>query len=258
MRAWETPGLHAQPRRMVVASFFASIFLDWRLENGTAAHFAFTCRNVGGWQWAAGSGCDAATSASSIHIAQKFDRLRVRETWVRVKPRPTPTHRGPQNGPPTRHRHLQSGALCRLLTLGVPWGMKGCKGLKCGLSSVLAGPLTVLFWPNVVPSAEGGSTWRGCHPDVARPRSSHDQTSAYLLGQHQKASRLEVKQARMASKHSRTRRFVQNMKWRDSAHGFAARLASFHLVHIRLVGHDMDPSRLAYDVVIQAETGSCP
>ncbi|MEC7692866.1 MAG: CoA transferase, partial [Bacteroidota bacterium] len=27
------------------------------------------------------------------------------------------------------------------------------------------------------------------------------------------------------------------------------------LVHIRLVGHDMDPSRLAYDVVIQAETG---
>ena len=47
------------------------------------------------------------------------------------------------------------------------------------------------------------------------------------------------------------------MKWRDLER---MRLlphelrTSFHsLVHIRLVGHDMDPSRLAYDVVIQAE-----
>ena len=52
---------------------------------------------------------------------------------------------------------------------------------------------------------------------------------------------------------------LQNMKWRDLERmgllPHELRTSFPSLVHIRLVGHDMDPTRLAYDVVIQAETG---
>ena len=50
--------------RMVVASFFCKhLLLDWRLgERHFARHLLDfeLASNVGGWQWAAGSGCDAA------------------------------------------------------------------------------------------------------------------------------------------------------------------------------------------------------
>jgi deoxyribodipyrimidine photo-lyase len=50
--------------RMVVASFLCKhLLIDWRWgEQHFAAHLLDydLASNVGGWQWAAGSGCDAA------------------------------------------------------------------------------------------------------------------------------------------------------------------------------------------------------
>ena len=67
--------------RMVVASFFCKhLLLDWRLgERHFAAHLLDfeLASNVGGWQWAAGSGCDAAPYFRVFNPTsqlQKFDR----------------------------------------------------------------------------------------------------------------------------------------------------------------------------------------
>ena len=55
---------------------------------------------------------------------------------------------------------------------------------------------------------------------------------------------------------------IQNMKWQDLAlmdllpHNLQARFP--RLVHVRLIGSEFDPDRLAYDVVVQAEAVSCP
>ena len=52
---------------------------------------------------------------------------------------------------------------------------------------------------------------------------------------------------------------IQNMKWQDLAlmdllpHDLQARFP--RLVHVRLIGSEFDPDRLAYDVVVQAESG---
>ena len=66
--------------RMVVASFFCKhLLMDWRLgERHFAAHLLDfeLASNVGGWQWAAGSGCDAAPYFRVFNPTsqlQKFD-----------------------------------------------------------------------------------------------------------------------------------------------------------------------------------------
>ena len=64
MRELSATGFMHNRVRMVVASFFCKhLLLDWRLgERHFAAHLLDfeLASNVGGWQWAAGSGCDAA------------------------------------------------------------------------------------------------------------------------------------------------------------------------------------------------------
>ena len=67
--------------RMVVASFFCKhLLLDWRWgERHFAAHLLDfeLASNVGGWQWAAGSGCDAAPYFRVFNPTsqlEKFDR----------------------------------------------------------------------------------------------------------------------------------------------------------------------------------------
>ena len=64
MRELNTTGFMHNRVRMVVASFFCKhLLLDWRLgERYFAAKLLDfeLASNVGGWQWASGSGCDAA------------------------------------------------------------------------------------------------------------------------------------------------------------------------------------------------------
>ena len=64
MRELMATGFMHNRVRMVVASFLCKhLLLDWRLgERHFAAHLLDfdLASNVGGWQWAAGSGCDAA------------------------------------------------------------------------------------------------------------------------------------------------------------------------------------------------------
>ena len=76
--------------RMVVASFLTKhLLLDWRLGE---AYFASKlldfdlASNVGGWQWASGSGCDAAPYFRIFNPAsqlEKFDKdLKYVKQWV--------------------------------------------------------------------------------------------------------------------------------------------------------------------------------
>ena len=55
---------------------------------------------------------------------------------------------------------------------------------------------------------------------------------------------------------------IQNMKQADlDAMGLSPQVLSVlfpRLVHVRLIGYEFDSSRLAYDVVVQAESDSCP
>ena len=58
--------------RMITASFLTKhLLIDWRSRD---AYFASKlldyemASNVGGWQWASGSGCDVSFFAYSIHI----------------------------------------------------------------------------------------------------------------------------------------------------------------------------------------------
>ncbi len=64
MRELNTTGFMHNRVRMIVASFLCKhLLLDWRLGEAYFAEklldFDFAANN-GGWQWAAGSGCDAA------------------------------------------------------------------------------------------------------------------------------------------------------------------------------------------------------
>ena len=169
--------------RMVVASFFLQApALGLAIGNGTfVAHLLDfeLASNVGGWQWAAGSGCDAPTSASSTprrNCRSSTGKYEYVKQWVTEwEPRPTRPNRGPQNGPPTRHRHLQSGALCRFpdSTLHVPWRHEwiAARTESAGLVERACRSVDGSFFGRMwCRRAEGGSTWRGCHPDVARPR----------------------------------------------------------------------------------------
>lgn len=146
--------------------------------------------------------------------------------------------------------------------------MKGLlQGLKVlDLSSVLAGPMTGSFLAECgadvlkveAPGGDVTRTWR------ARGEAT-DQTSAYYASANtgKRVTTCDLKsgegRAWLQDQLADTDILLQNMKWRDLEcmgllpHELRTSFPS--LVHIRLVGHDMDPSRLAYDVVIQAETG---
>ena len=81
MRELNTTGFMHNRVRMIVASFFTKhLLLDWRLG---AAYFAEKlldfelASNTGGWQWAAGCGCDAAPYFRIFNPTtqqQKFDK----------------------------------------------------------------------------------------------------------------------------------------------------------------------------------------
>lgn len=141
------------------------------------------------------------------------------------------------------------------------------QGLKVlDLSSVLAGPMTGSFLAECgadvlkveAPGGDVTRTWRALG-------EATDQTSAYYASANtgKRVATCDLKsqegqdwlQAQLAD----TDILLQNMKWRDLERmgllPHQLELSFPSLIHVRLVGHDMDPSRLAYDVVIQAETG---
>lgn len=146
--------------------------------------------------------------------------------------------------------------------------MKGLlSGLKVvDLSSVLAGPLTGSFLAECgarvlkveSPAGDVTNTWRAAGEPV-------DRTSAYYAsantGKEVHVADLKTAEGRSWLDHELTDADVllQNMKWSDLERMglMPDRLQSRfpHLVHVRLIGSEFDNDRLAYDVVIQAETG---
>lgn len=141
------------------------------------------------------------------------------------------------------------------------------QGLKVlDLSTVLAGPLAGTFL------AEGGARVLKIEPptgDVTHTWKSssenHVGTSAYYesANEGKEVFRVDLKtpQGQSWLKHELedTDVLIQNMKWRDlQSMGLMpdALARDFpKLVHARLVGYEWDTDRLAYDVVVQAETG---
>ncbi len=90
MRELNATGFMHNRVRMIVASFLAKhLLLDWRLGEAYFAEklldFDFASNN-GGWQWAAGSGCDAAPYFRIFNPylqTQKFDpKLEYINKWV--------------------------------------------------------------------------------------------------------------------------------------------------------------------------------
>ena len=81
--------IHAQSKRMIVASFMQTPLIDWRWGEAYFANklldFDFAANN-GGWQWAAGSGCDAAPYFRIFNPSlqtKKFDpELKYIRKWV--------------------------------------------------------------------------------------------------------------------------------------------------------------------------------
>ncbi|MDA0946048.1 MAG: CoA transferase [Bacteroidetes bacterium] len=141
------------------------------------------------------------------------------------------------------------------------------QGLKVlDLSTVLAGPLTGTFL------AEGGARVLKVEPplgDVTRTWKSHTEnhegTSAYYesANEGKEVFRVDLKtpQGQHWLKHEleETDVLIQNMKWQDLQRmGLMPDVLARdfpRLVHARLVGYEWDAERLAYDVVVQAETG---
>jgi len=90
MRELNTTGFMHNRVRMVVASFLSKhLLLDWRLGEAWFAQKLLDfdlAANNGGWQWAAGSGCDAAPYFRVFNPylqTQKFDpQLKYIKKWV--------------------------------------------------------------------------------------------------------------------------------------------------------------------------------
>ena len=140
-------------------------------------------------------------------------------------------------------------------------------GLKVvDLSSVLAGPLTGSFL------AECGATVlkvEGPNGDVTRTwrvaNEPRNRTSAYHAaantGKQWVTCNLKTPEGRKWLHEALFDAdvLIQNMKWRDLAvmellpHTLREQFPQ--LVHVRLIGSEFDPDRLAYDVVVQAESG---
>ena len=90
MRALNATGFMHNRVRMITASFLTKhLLIDWRWGEAYFAKklldFDFAANN-GGWQWAAGSGCDAAPYFRIFNPtlqAQKFDKdMRYIQRWV--------------------------------------------------------------------------------------------------------------------------------------------------------------------------------
>lgn len=134
------------------------------------------------------------------------------------------------------------------------------------LSSVLAGPLTGSFLAEsgarvMKVEAPGGDvtrTWRS-------QGESTERTSAYFCaantGKEHHVCDLKSREGQAWLHHelADTDVLIQNMKWADletmSLMPDLLRARFPKLVHVRLVGTEFDSERLAYDVVMQAETG---
>lgn len=134
------------------------------------------------------------------------------------------------------------------------------------LSSVLAGPLTGTFLAECgaevtkvePPQGDITQTWKS----VDEPeRSSSAYYEAANHGKTVIVKDLKSKAGRLwlQERLGHTDVLLQNMKWNDlEPMGLQPEQLSLrhpHLVHLRLVGSEFDKDRLAYDVVVQAETG---
>ena len=146
--------------------------------------------------------------------------------------------------------------------------MKGLlTGLKVvDLSSVLAGPLTGTFLAECgarvlkvePPSGDVTNTWRASGEPTNRMSAYYASANT---GKEAHVADLKTAEGRSWLEHELTDADVllQNMKWADLERMglMPDRLQSRFpdLVHVRLIGSELDTERLAYDVVIQAETG---
>jgi crotonobetainyl-CoA:carnitine CoA-transferase CaiB-like acyl-CoA transferase len=134
------------------------------------------------------------------------------------------------------------------------------------VSSVLAGPMTGSFLAECgadvlkveAPAGDVTATWRSKGEPADRTSASYASANT---GKRVVQMDLKSREGRswLHRELEDTDVLLQNMKWRDLdamgllpdelAHRFP------RLVHVRLVGTEFDAERLAYDVVVQAETG---
>ena len=140
-------------------------------------------------------------------------------------------------------------------------------GLKVvDLSSVLAGPLTGSFLAECgarvlkveAPAGDVTRTWRASGEAPSGPSAYY---AAANTGKEVHVVDLKSAEGQSWLHHELTDTdvLIQNMKWADLQR---MGLMPDHLqeqfprlVHVRLIGTEFDADRLAYDVVIQAETG---
>ena len=87
MRCFNQTGMMHNRLRMVVASFLCKILLvDWRKGERYFAENLLDydlAANNGGWQWAAGSGCDAAPFFRIFNPALQTKRFDKDHTYIR-------------------------------------------------------------------------------------------------------------------------------------------------------------------------------
>ena len=142
--------------------------------------------------------------------------------------------------------------------------LQGIKVLD--LSSVLAGPMTGTFLAECgarvikvePPTGDVTQSWR--LPDEPTNRDSAYYAAANrgktVVHQNLKTAEGQEWLHSMLAEHDV---LIQNMKQADlDAMGLSPQVLSVlfpRLVHVRLVGYEFDSSRLAYDVVVQAESG---
>ena len=87
MRELNATGFMHNRVRMVVASFFCKhLLLDWRLGERYFAEKLLDfelASNVGGWQWASGSGCDAAPYFRVFNPTSQLQKFDAQMTYVK-------------------------------------------------------------------------------------------------------------------------------------------------------------------------------
>jgi deoxyribodipyrimidine photo-lyase len=113
MRELNTTGFMHNRVRMVVASFLAKhLLIDWRWGETYFAEKLLDfdlASNNGGWQWAAGSGCDAAPYFRVFNPALQAKKFDPDGSYIR---RWVPEGEGPNYSPPmVEHEHARKRAL---------------------------------------------------------------------------------------------------------------------------------------------------
>ena len=87
MRELNETGFMHNRVRMVVASFLTKhLLLDWRLGEAYFAEKLLDfelASNVGGWQWAAGSGCDAAPYFRVFNPTSQQEKFDPKGNYIR-------------------------------------------------------------------------------------------------------------------------------------------------------------------------------